>query len=101
MALALYLSPDASLLTIGVSGLFDFRLHREFRDALRRHLAQGMACRVDLEQVDCLDSSALGILLLLHERAGGENGKVELVGGRPEVRQVLEIANFHKMFAIR
>ena len=101
MALDLSVSLDESVVTIGITGPFDFRIHREFRDTLHRCMSPGRAYRVDLAGVDYLDSSALGMLLLLREHAGGDDARVALVGARTEVRQILTIANFDKMFEIR
>lgn len=50
--------------------------------------------------VDYLDSSALGMLLMLRDKLGGANKEVALVGVRGNVKQVLDIANFAKLFQI-
>jgi anti-anti-sigma factor len=56
---------------------------------------------VDLQQVQYIDSAALGILLLLRDKAGAQGAKVELANLQGTVKDVLEIANFHKIFSIR
>ena len=48
-----------------------------------------------------MDSSALGMLLLSRENAATERKTVVLVRPAENVRQVLEVANFHKLFTIR
>jgi anti-anti-sigma factor len=55
---------------------------------------------VDLGEVAYLDSSALGMLLMLRDKAKSAGREVRLVNARGSVRQVLEIANFGKLFAI-
>ena len=52
-------------------------------------------------EVDYLDSSALGMLLLLREKAEGTGKSVILAGLHGTVKQVLDIANFGKLFSIR
>jgi len=88
---------------LSLSGRFDFNAHREYREALERLMsyADAHAFEVDLSQVSYLDSSALGMLLVLRERAGRVNAPVALVGAQGSVRQVLDIANFSRIFAIR
>ena len=85
-----------------LAGRFDFNAHREYRAALDRlaALASVDAYVVDLSEVSYLDSSALGMLLLLRDRARQQNKPVTLAGVSGSVRQVLDIANFSKMFAI-
>jgi len=56
---------------------------------------------IDFGEVDYLDSSALGMLLLLREKADGASKRVVLAGLQGTVKQVLEIANFGKLFSIR
>ena len=55
---------------------------------------------IDLGEVDYLDSSALGMLLMLREKAQAANKKIVLSNCKGSVRQVLEIANFGKLFTI-
>lgn len=85
-----------------LGGRFDFKAHREFRDAVDALLGQagGKPLQVDLGEVSYLDSSALGMLLMLRDKAKAANKDVALVGVKGSVRQVLDIANFSKLFAI-
>jgi anti-anti-sigma factor len=54
---------------------------------------------VDLENADYLDSSAMGMLLQLRDY-GIEGSDIELVNGNDAVRDILEIANFDKLFKV-
>lgn len=84
-------------------GQFDFNMHRDFRDASRALLdaPEVQKILVDFDQVPFLDSSALGMLLLLKERAQQQGKSLSLINCRDTVQQVLEIACFHKMFDIQ
>ena len=86
-----------------LSGQFDFSAHRDFRSACDEVLANASVREVlvDFQQVDYLDSSALGMLLLLKEKAAASGKELALVNCRDTVRQVLEIACFGKIFTIR
>lgn len=89
------------LTTIKLQGRFDFNTHREFRAAAEPALLEAPdQIQVDLAGVDYLDSSALGMLLMLRDKARGINKTVALANCCGSVRQVLDIANFSKLFAI-
>ena len=93
---------DASARII-MSGRFDFQVHREFKDAYAP-LLENTAVReigVEMSKVDYLDSSALGMLMLLNERAKAANKPISLLNTSGVVSQVLEVANFSKIFSIK
>ena len=93
---------EAAKAVVKLTGRFDFNTHREFRGAYEP-LVSDVAIRtvvVDLSGVDYLDSSALGMLLMLRDKLGGANKEVALTGVRGNVKQVLDIANFGKLFPI-
>lgn len=86
---------------IKLQGRFDFNAHRDFRTAIDTVLASpSTAIVVDFEGVEYLDSSALGMLLMLRDRAKSAAREVSLTGCRSAVRQILDIANFGKLFNI-
>lgn len=87
---------------IKLAGRFDFNTHREFRAAYEPLVADAAvrSVVVDFSGVDYLDSSALGMLLMLRDKMGGASKEVGLSGVRGNVKQVLDIANFSKLFQI-
>jgi HptB-dependent secretion and biofilm anti anti-sigma factor len=93
------LSPDGTTVTITPGGRFDFRMHREFRQAYATHTTRGHYV-IDLGQTDYLDSSALGMLLLLREYAGGDKADIRILNCKPQVRTIFEVANFQKLFTL-
>ncbi|MBL8440920.1 MAG: STAS domain-containing protein [Betaproteobacteria bacterium] len=87
---------------IKLSGRFDFNTHRDVRAAYEG-LVGDAAIRevtVDFSGVDYLDSSALGMLLMLRDKVTGAGKDVVLGNVRGNVKQVLDIANFGKLFRI-
>lgn len=87
--------------TIQLQGRFDFNTHRDFRAAVDSALlAPHAQLSVDFGEVDYLDSSALGMLLMLRDKARTANKTVALVNCHGSVRQILDIANFSKLFQI-
>lgn len=101
MQIANEVSGDRATLKLG--GRFDFHSHRDFRSAYEKILETGAVREIviDFGGVDYLDSSALGMLLLLREKAEGTGKNVVLAELRGTVKQVLDIANFGKLFSIR
>jgi anti-anti-sigma factor len=100
MAITSHASADGQELTIAVQGRFDFSTHQDFRDAYER--AEGSPRRyvVDLKGANYLDSSALGMLLLLRDHAGGDEADVRLINCSSDIRKILAISNFEQLFAI-
>ena len=74
-----------NLVTLRPQGRFDFNCFRDFRSTYEAALAQdGVKCVVvDLQQVQYIDSAALGILLLLRDKAAAQGAKVELAPRAP------------------
>ncbi len=86
-------------LTISISGNFDYLLHKALRDAYR-DLPSGVKYVLDLNKTEHLDSSALGMLLLLRDHAGGDSSEIQIRGCRANVRKIFEIAHFGRLFEI-
>jgi HptB-dependent secretion and biofilm anti anti-sigma factor len=84
---------------IRLKGRFEFDARRDFDAASTTALATPAAeIQVNLSEVDYMDSSALGMLLVLRDKALVQGKKVTLVDARGLVKQILEVANFHKLF---
>jgi len=83
--------------TIQISGRFDYRMIKDFQQLLGRSPQMWI---VDLGSVDYIDSSALGMLLLLRERVHGEAQRVVLRGVHGQPRDVLVMAKFDRMFKV-
>lgn len=96
------LDAQDTIATIAPRGRFDFNTHREFRTAYEEALSTPgvKLIHVDLKDVHYLDSSALGMLLLLKEKAAETGRTVAIVNSTGAVRQILEVANFSKLFSI-
>lgn len=89
--------------SIVMKGRFDFQIHREFKEAYVRLFENASVKLIEIEMsnLDYLDSSALGMLMLLNERAKAVNKSIALVSPSDPVKQVLEVANFNRLFTIR
>lgn len=93
-------SEDGRELTIKIDGRFDFGCHQAFRDAYERFSPKPVSFTVDLKDTTYLDSSALGMLLLLRDHAGGDTAQVRVINASADTRKILAISNFDKLFDI-
>lgn len=100
MAITYSVSEDGQHVDIHVVGRFDFSSHQEFRDAYSQVEPSRVSFTIDLSQTEYLDSAALGMLLVLRERAGGDNADILLKGCNPSVQQIMDITRFERLFRI-
>ena len=101
MAITSTVSADGVQVTIYIQGRFDFSSHQEFRNAYEKLTKTPNRFRVDLQGASYLDSSALGMLLLLRDHAGGERADIEIVNCSQDVKKILLISNFEQLFSIQ
>ena len=94
-------STSGSKLTINTPERFDFGSHKEFRSAVDAINASNInhAC-IDMRMTGYVDSSALGMLLMLKNKMGNSKEAVSLINTRPEVKKILDIANFGQLFSL-
>jgi len=95
-------SSQGSMVTISVHGRFDFNVHKEFRDAYETALKNDQLENfvIDFQPTEYIDSSALGMLLILRERIGSK-ARIKLTRCNKEIRSTLDISNFNKLFDIQ
>lgn len=91
---------NGNKINIVVKGRFDFNDHADFRDSYRTYQSRA-SYTLNMRDADYMDSSALGMLLLLREHAGGDDAKILVVGCNSEIKKILSIANFQKLFDIQ
>ncbi|MDH5377483.1 MAG: STAS domain-containing protein [Gammaproteobacteria bacterium] len=102
MAINTNIQEDRNVVNITIAGIFDFDLHDEFRKAvgISRDYSH-FKFVVDMGAVQDMDSSALGMLLLLRESVQGDPTRIELVKCQPDIKEMLLMANFDDMFTIK
>jgi anti-anti-sigma factor len=88
--------------TLLLGGRFSFKTHHEFKNAYKPHLADAKIVHIiiDLADVTYLDSSALGLLLMLRDQAQAVNKPVTLARPSSIAARSFDIANFNKLFII-
>ena len=94
------ISNDEKKVTISVIGKFDFKLYDAFRSAYSSTNGSGVEYLVDFSKADYLDSSALGMLLLLRDHAGGGVSDITISHASGVVKKALDVANVSKLFKV-
>lgn len=92
-------SPDGKKLTIAVQGRFDYHAHQSFRQCYQGIEPLPDTIVIDMTATDYLDSSALGMLLLLRNDLG-QQVAISIENTSPAVKKILNIANFQHLFSI-
>lgn len=101
MSVSQEVSNDGKKVLISISGRFDYKVSQEFRDTYRQIPGQeGVAYYVNLSEATYMDSSALGMLLLLREHAKCRGGSVFIERPSAQVDSILKVANFEQLFTI-
>lgn len=100
MSLTKQFSNDGKQLIITIKGKFDFSLVQEFRQAYANIGDTQPTVLIDLRETEYLDSSALGMLLNMRKSLGHSVKEIQLINCRPEIRRILDISRFDKMFVI-
>ena len=87
-------------LTIKIQGRFDFSVHQEFKSAYESPDNKSDKFEVNLAGTTYLDSSALGMLLLLRDYAGGDTSEVTITNCSVDIKKILTISNFEQLFTV-
>ncbi|VAW53071.1 hypothetical protein MNBD_GAMMA06-1936 [hydrothermal vent metagenome] len=94
-------SKDGKKVCISISGRFDYKVSQVFRDSYRCLPAQDcVSYYVNLSDAVYMDSSALGMLLLLREHAKCHGGSVFIECPSKQINDILKVANFEQLFTI-
>jgi HptB-dependent secretion and biofilm anti anti-sigma factor len=95
------ISKENNQVTIAIKNNFDFSLHQHFRDAYAGCDQARTTFILDLSGTDYMDSSALGMILLLKDHADSVEGEVIIKKPSETVYKILEIAQFHRLVTIK
>ena len=90
---------NCSSVTLSIAGRFDIGLYEPFIEAIGQASDWDKKVTIDLSATDYLDSSALGLLLMLRDQVD-ELTTICLRNPTPAVVRILSIANFDKLFLI-
>lgn len=86
---------------LAVSGEVDVATVPRMREQLHSLVAQGdNRIVVDLDAVDFLDSTGLGVLVGALKRVRSSGGDLQLICTQPRIRKVFEVTGLTKVFSI-
>lgn len=99
MSITTNISDDGESVVIKIVDKFDFSLHQQFKEAysdsdnVKKFI-------LDLSETTYMDSSALGMILLLKDYT--EHLKAEIIVSKPSENafKILQIAQFHRLLVI-
>ncbi|WP_170941363.1 STAS domain-containing protein [Elstera cyanobacteriorum] len=87
---------------IKITGRLTFKFHREYKEFLDELLKNKVGSyEFDLSGVEFIDSAGLGMLLIAKQKAQVFNAAVVLQRPPENVRRMLEVAKFDKIFTIQ
>lgn len=84
-------------------GVFDFSVHNDVRKIINETLSKEEIKNiiVDMAGVSFMDSSAIGLLLLLNEKAQADGKSVTVINCRDTIREIFSIGGFDKILSIQ
>jgi len=100
MTVSSKLSTDGKQFVISIDERFDFSSHQQFRDAYSNVTTKSLTYILDLRKTEYMDSSALGMILLLKDHVQLYAGQLIISKPSDTVRKILEIAQFQRLMTI-
>ena len=92
---------DGAAITIKVSGRFDFAVQNEFRDCYYdAGEDKNVKFIIDMSSTNYMDSSALGMLLMMREYLGGNSADISISNCSSDIKNILTVANFQSLFTM-
>lgn len=99
MSVSTRVSENGNIMTINMPSRFDFSIHYDLRKAYEDN-NELKNFVIDLGNTSYMDSSALGMLLQLKEHVGETDQAIKLINAKPNIKEILKIANFDKLMTI-
>ncbi|EAQ64642.1 SpoIIAA family protein [Marinomonas sp. MED121] len=86
---------------ISLPDKFDFSFHKEFTRRYDDSILNTDVAEIvlDFSRVNYLDSSALGMMVLLYRKAQACNKRVSVKNVSGKTAEILKMANFQKLYA--
>ena len=90
---------DAATVVLSGSGTFpDYKVFQDLIDGLSQDKVKQVT--VNLTQLEFVDSSALGMFLLLKEKCDEKSIKLTMTSPQGQVKKMLEVARLHTVLNI-
>ncbi|HEY5604079.1 MAG TPA: STAS domain-containing protein [Gammaproteobacteria bacterium] len=92
------ISDDENEMTISVAGNFSFDAQKDFRASYENRALPRYV--IDFKRTEFIDSSALGMLLMMREHVGASGASIVLRNCNQDIKVILTVANFQDLFNI-
>jgi len=93
-------SVNGTDVVIKVTGNFDISCYDDFNNSIMSNVSSAKLFTVDLGATTYMDSSALGMLLLLREKTSATEAEVVFTNVSEDVMKILQVAKFDQLFQI-
>ena len=91
---------DKKRYTIVVGEKFDYSDYRAFKGAYEKIPTDAQSLELNLKNTNHIDSSALGMMLLMNERVHKQISKIDITNSNSDIMKIFEISHFEKIFNI-
>jgi len=92
---------NSSATEVLLTGRMTFADHEKFRDVIAAFDGPaGHQMVFDLSNLDFVDSSGLGMFIIARDTAQKKSLEFSIRGAKDDVKRVMQVAKFHKMFTI-
>jgi len=94
-------SIDGSTCKVKVKGRFTFSDHTSYKELFDVFNDEKLdKLELDINEVEFVDSAALGLLLLTRDEAEKTGKTLSIVGPQGQVKKMFEISRFYELFDI-
>ena len=100
MEIKTQITEDKNVLTLSLIGKFDYTCHQDFLSAFETLDPVPQKFVIDTLEVTAIDSSALGMLLLLRNYAGGDNSEIRIINAKVDILKLMRTCKFDELFEI-
>lgn len=88
----------SEFIVINMPERFDFSTHGWFTKTYEEALTKTQKIVLDFSRVTYVDSSALGMMVLLHRQLNAASGHCTIRNANGTAKDILDMANFEKLF---
>ncbi|MDH3354399.1 MAG: STAS domain-containing protein [Chromatiales bacterium] len=91
---------EKKLYSIVMGQDFNYSDYRDFKGAYEKIPVDAEALELNLKNTMHIDSSALGMMLLMNEHVHKQVSHIDVTNSNPNVLKIFEISHFKKIFNI-
>ena len=98
--LTIEMAADEATLTITLPSRLDGKIREEFLATFRQQAKPSSHYVIDLAKTSYIDSTGLGMLMILRQHAGNDKAQVWLINCSAQIKSILTIANFQALLTV-